>query len=168
MPPPLQLRRRRGLGWVGWLLALLLVGGVVAWVSTHPEELPTTQQRVVATTPVGDPVYVGVFAARPGFDRTLHLAGVRIFASSTVDVEITPQLCKGGSVGVTTSPEAFCDEVVGTEGTTMVEGDEIVLEIAGDDAGTVAIDRIRVAYRDGVQWGTDDAGAPSVVSLIPR
>ena len=79
-----------------------------------------------------------------------------------------PRLCKGGSVGVTTSPEAFCDQLLGTEGTTMEAGDEIVLEVTGEEAGTVAIDRIKVAYRDGVQWGVQDAGAPSIVSLLPR
>src|ERR1044072_3826547 len=50
--------------------------------------------RLTGATPVragprvGEPVYVGVFGTPADFDRTLHLAGVRVFASSTADVTI--------------------------------------------------------------------------------
>ena len=55
-----------------------------------------------------------------------------------------------------------------TEGATLEAGDEIVLEVVGDAAGVVEIDRIRVAYRDGMQWATQDAGARSQVTILSR
>jgi hypothetical protein len=167
-PGALQVRRRQRLGLVGWLLALVVVAAVVGWVSTHPADLPTSSERVTASTPVGTPVYVGVFGAPSDFDRTLHVSGVKIFAVSTVEMDITPWLCRGGSVGVTTTPDAFCSELVDTEGATMRAGDEIVLEVSGEEPGSVAIDPVRVAYRDGFQWATQDAGSAAVVSLLPR
>ena len=165
----LQVRRRPRIATVAWALALVVVAAVLAWVATHPSDLPTSTRTVRASTPVGQPVFVGVFSAPGDFDRELHLAGVKIFATSTAgDVEITPHLCRGGSVAVTTDPAPFCSELDGTEGTSMGAGDEIVLEVSAAMPGAVAIHRIRVAFRDGLQWGTKDAGSPALVTLIPR
>jgi hypothetical protein len=145
------------------------VAALVAWVTTHPADLPTSTTTVNASTPAGQPVYVGVFTAPGDFDRVLHLSGVKIFATATVsDVEITPHLCRGGSVAVTSDPDAFCSELAGTEGTELGAGDEIILEVSAPAPGAVAIDRIRIAYRDGVQWGTHDAGSPALVTVIAR
>jgi hypothetical protein len=167
--PSLQVRRRPRATLLSWVVVAALVAAIVGWVSTHPGELPTSTTSVKASTPVGQPVYVGVFTAPGDFDRTLRLAGVKIFATSTVaGVVITPHLCRGGSLGVTTDPAPFCSKVEGTEQTSMGPGDEIVLEVSGEAPGVVAIDRIRLAYRDGVQWGTQDAGSPALVSLIAR
>jgi hypothetical protein len=168
-PDRLQVRRRSP-----WLVRLAALAGlivfvtVVGYVTTHPEELPTSDGLVTASTPVGQPVYVGVFQADAGFDRTLDLSGVKVFAVSTVPVTITPHLCRGGSVGVTSEPELFCSELVGTEGARMTAGDEIVLEVTGDEPGTVTIERVRVAYRDTLQWATQFAGSPAVVSILSR
>jgi len=165
----LQVRRRPRAALVGWVLGIVAVAAIVAWVSTHPPALSTSTTTVTASTPVSQPVFVGVFTAPADFDRTLHLSGVKIFATSTAgDALITPHLCRGGSVSVTTDPEAFCSDVVGTEGTTMGAGDEIVLEVSAAAPGTIAIDRIRLAYRDGLRWGTQDAGSPARVTVIPR
>lgn len=165
----LQVRRRPQVALAGWGLGILVVAAVVWWVSTHPSSLPTSSTTIRASTPVGQPVFIGVFRASPDSDRTLHLSGVKVFDTSTIGaVEIIPRLCRGGSVAVTADPAPFCTEMDGTEDTTMAPGDEIVLEVSGPTPGTVAIDRIRVAYREGVQWGTQDAGSPSLVTLIPR
>jgi hypothetical protein len=165
----LQVRRRPRVGLVGWVLLLVVAAAIVAWVSTHPASLPTSTTTVNASTPVGQPVFVGVFTAPADSERTLHVSGVKVFATSTVDgVEIAPHLCHGGSVAVTADPEPFCSKLESTEGTTMGAGDEIVLEVSAETPGVVAIDRIRLAYRDGVQWGTQDAGSPAVVTLIAR
>jgi len=140
----------------------------VGYVTTHPDELPTAEHVVTASTPVDQPVYVGVFHADADFGRTLHLAGIKVFAVSTAPVTITPWLCRGGSLGVTSEPELFCSELVDTEGATMTAGDEVVLEVTGAEPAVVDIERIRVAYRDGLQWGTQFAGSPAIVSLISR
>lgn len=159
---------RRGWRITTYAVALLVLLAVIGWVSTHPKALATTDTTVRAETPVGEPVYVGVFGTPSDFDRTLHLAGVRVFASSTADVTIVPHVCHGGSVNVTTTPESFCRELGPTEGATLEAGDAIVLEIMGEVPGVVEIDRVRIAYRDGLQWATQDAGSRSQVSILAR
>ena len=159
---------RRGWRITTYAVALLVLLAVIGWVSTHPDGLTTTDTTVLAETPVGEPVFVGVFSTPADFDRTMHLAGVHVFASSTADVTIVPHVCHGGSVNVTTTPESFCGELGPTEGATLEAGDAIVLEIMGDVPGVVEIDRVRIAYRDGLQWATQDAGARSQVSILAR
>jgi hypothetical protein len=159
---------RRGWRITAYAVVLAVLLGVVAWVSTHPDELPTTDREVRAQTPVATPVYVGVFGTPADFDRSLHIAGVRVFATATADVTIVPHVCHGGSVNVTTTPESFCRSFGASEDTSLTSGDEIVLEVVGDVPATVDIDRVRVAYRDGLQWATQDAGAPARVSILAR
>ena len=43
-----------------------------------------------------------------------------------------------------------------------------MLEVVGDVPTVVEIDRVRIAYRDGLQWATQDAGARSQVSILAR
>ena len=166
---PLAVGPTRG-GWrvLAYVAALGALVVVIGWVSTHPDELPTSTTPVTASTPVTEPVFLGVFGAPADFDRTLHLSGVRIFASATADVTIVTHVCHGGSVNVTTTPESFCAELGPTEGATFGSGDEIVLEVVGDEPGVVEIDRVRLAYRDGLQWATQDAGTPAQVTLLSR
>jgi hypothetical protein len=168
-PGRLQVRQRSPwLVRVAALVGIALVVAVVAYATTHPEELPTSDELVTASTPVGRPVYLGVFQADAGFDRTLDVSGIKVFAESTVPVTITPHLCRGGSLGVTSEPELFCSELVDTEGATMTAGDEVVLEVTADQPGTVSIERVRVAYRDRLQWATQFAGSPAVVTILSR
>jgi hypothetical protein len=168
-PGPLAVSpSRRGWRITTYAVALLVLLAVIGWVSTHPKALSTTDTTVRAETPVGTPVYVGVFGTPADFDRTLHLVGVHVFASSTADVTIVPLVCHGGSVNVTTTPETFCAELGPTEGATLESGDAIILEVVGDVPAVVEIDRIRVAYRDGMQWATQDAGARSLISVLAR
>jgi hypothetical protein len=164
-PEALTLRKRsRWLVRLVWLLGLVLVSGVLGYVATHPDELPTARSPVTASTPAGKPVFVGVFG---DVDRTLEISGVKVFATSPGPVTVTPHLCRGGSVSVTSDPTPFCAEVVPTEGTTMRAGDEIILEVVGDVPGQVVIDRVRIAYREGFRWDTQRAGQPAVVTVLP-
>jgi hypothetical protein len=159
---------RRGLGITAYVVVLVVLLAVVGWVSTHPDSLPTSNTRVIASTPVAEPVFVGVFGTAADFDRNLHISGVRVFATSTSDVTIVPHVCHGGSINVTTTPDSFCAAFGPTEDAALDQGDEIVLEVVGDAPGVVDIDRVRLAYRDGLQWATQDAGAPSQVTILPR
>ena len=160
---------RRGLRFTAYAVVLVVLLAVLGWVTTHPDPLPTSNTRVVASTPVTEPVFVGVFGTAADFDRSLHISGVRVFATSTAgDVTVIPHVCHGGSINVTTTPESFCAEFGPTEGATFDEGDEIVLEVVGDTPAVVEIDRVRIAYRDGLQWATQDAGAPSQVTVLAR
>ena len=40
--------------------------------------------------------------------------------------------------------------------------------MVGGQPAVVEIDRVRVAYRDGLQWGTQDAGSPAQVTILGR
>jgi hypothetical protein len=165
---PLRVRGRSP-WWVrlAVLVGLAVFAAGVGYVTTHPEELPTSDRVVTATTPVGQPVYLGMFQANADFGRTLDVSGVKVFATSTVPVTITPHLCRGGALGVTSDAALFCSELVGTEGVTMGAGDQIMLEVSGEQPGVVSIERIRVAYRDNqLQWATQFAGSPAVVTIL--
>jgi hypothetical protein len=159
---------RPGWRWVAYALVLAVLLTMVGWVSTHPDPLETADAKVVASTPVTEPIYLGVYGTAADFGRSLHVAGVRVFATSSSDVTIVPHVCHGGSVNVTTTPETFCAELGPSEDAILEGGDEIVLEVVGDAPTVVDIDRIRVAYRDGLQWATQDAGAPSQVTILAR
>jgi hypothetical protein len=159
---------RRGLGWAASAAVLVVLVAAVAWVSTHPAPLDTMDSTVVASTPVTEPVFLGVYGAPADLGRSLRIAGVRVFATATADVTIVPHVCHGGSVRVTTTPESFCSELGPTEGATLEGGDAIVLEVVGEAPAVVEIDRVRIAYRDGLQWATQDAGAPAQVTVLAR
>jgi hypothetical protein len=159
---------RRGWRITAYVAFLVAMLAVLGWVSTHPEALSTSTTRVQAQTPVGQAVYVGVFATPADFGRTLHVSGVRVFATSTTKVRIVPHICHSGSLSVTTTPETFCRSFGPTEDATLEAGDAVVLEVSGGAPGVVEIDRVRIAYRDSLQWATQDAGAPSQVSILAR
>ncbi len=113
----LELTRRPRLAWsVDSSSSCLAI--VLALVrSANPE--PTCRRPAVivnASTPVDQPIYVGVFTAGSDFDRTLDLSGVKVHTTSNTDVSVTPLLCRGGTVGVTTDPESFCADLVNPEG----------------------------------------------------
>src|SRR4051794_35321322 len=108
----------------GWRVAAYVVflpgeGGAVALERTPPDGLPTSNVPVPAEAPVGEAVYVGVFGTPADFDRSLHVSGVRVFATSTADVTIVPHVCHGGSVSVTTTPDSFCRTFGPTEDATL-------------------------------------------------
>lgn len=167
-PDALTLRKRsRWLVRLVWLVGLALVASVVGYVTTHPDELPVAADPVTASTPAGRPVFVGVFGTSSGdFDRTLEISGVKVFATAPGPVTVTPHLCRGGSVGVTSDPTPFCSEIVPTEGAKMRPGDEIILEVVGDVPGQVVFDRVRIGYREGFQRATQRAGRPAVVTIL--
>src|SRR3954470_9146699 len=97
---------RRGLRFAAYAVVAVAVLAVVGWVSTHPDPLPTSHTPVVASTPVTEPVFVGVFGTSAAFDRTLDVSGVHVVATSTAGgVTVTPHVCHGGSINVTTTPE---------------------------------------------------------------
>ncbi|MCW2797646.1 hypothetical protein [Nocardioides sp.] len=164
----LEVPRRPIAGTVIAVLVAIGAAGAGAWFVNHPEDLPTSDERVTASTPVGQPVYVGVFSATADLGRTLHLSGVKVHTTSNAQVEVVPLLCHGGTIGVTADPAAFCADLVNPEGETFGPGDDIVLEVTSETAGVAVIDRVRLGYRDGLQVDTQEAGAPVVVNILDR
>lgn len=165
---PLQVERRPRWRLAVWAAVAVAVVAVVVWYVNSPEELPTSDTTISASTPVDQPVYVGVFAPDANFVRTLHLSGVKVHTTSNTEVSVVPLLCRGGTIGVTTEPETFCDDLVDPEGQTFRAGDDIVLEISSAEPAIAVVDRVRLGYRDGLQWGTHEAGAGVVVRVLAR
>ena len=148
---------------------LVVALGLGWWQATDPSTLPTSDEVVNATTPVGAPVYLGVVAADASFGRTLHLSGVKVHATSnTGRLSIAPLLCRGGQVGVTTEPELFCVDLVNPEGQAFGGGDSIVLQVVSDQPGVAVIDPVRLGFRENLTWGTLPAGSGAVVTVIAR
>ncbi|WGX99011.1 hypothetical protein [Nocardioides sp. L-11A] len=155
-------------GWrIGLLaVALALVVTWLVWYATTPEELPVSEKVVNANGVVGTPLYVGMFAAPAEFGRTLRVAGVKVRTTSDVDLEVTPLLCRRGTIGVTTQPDQFCSDLVDPEGQRLVAGDSIVVRIESDTAALAVVDRIRIAYREDVRWDTQPAGHRQAIVTI--
>lgn len=164
----LQVERRPRWGRAVWAGVAAVVLAVTIWYANSPAELPTSDRTVSASTPVDQPVYVGVFAPDADFSRTLDLSGVKVHTTSNTAVTVVPLLCRGGAVGVTTEPDSFCEELVDPQGEKFTEADSIVLEINSPEPAIAVVDRVRLGYRDGLQWGTHEAGAGAVVRVLAR
>lgn len=154
-------------GIIGCLVVLL--GSWFTWYATTPEPLPLSDDTVNASGVAGKPIYLGMFTATDGFNRTIRIAGVRVHATTSATMTITPLLCRQGAVGVTTDPAQFCDDVLDTEGERLSGGDSIILKVESSEAAIAVIDRVRVAYREDLTWGTQPAGAQqAIVTLAGR
>jgi len=150
------------------VVVAVLLAGLAVWHVNSPGGLPTSTAAINASTTAGRSVYIGVFAAGSEFDRTLHLSGVKVHTTANTEVDVVPHLCRGGSLAVTTEPGAFCDDLVNPEGETFEAGDSIVLEVSSDLTAIAVIDRVRLGFREGLQWGTREAGAPAIVRVQAR
>lgn len=137
---------------------ILLPGSWLVWYVNTPADLPVTAREISDTAVSGQPVYVGMFNAPSGFGRTLHMSGVKVHTVATIDLEVTPMLCRGGTVTVTSAPEVFCGELVDPEGEEFTDGDTILVEIRADRPSVAVVDRIRIGFREGIRWGTRPAG----------
>lgn len=166
--PRLTMSRRRRTRLVTLAVVAAAVAGLAAWYVNNPRDLPVTAATVNATTAAGRPVYVGMFTPPGDFDRTLELSGVKVRTTANTQVEVVPLLCRGGSLAVTTDPTAFCAELVNPEGEPFGPGDSIVLEVSATETAIAAIDRVRLGFREGLQWGTREAGGTAVVSIQGR
>jgi hypothetical protein len=161
-------RRSKALRATGAIVVLAALVGIGSWYLTHPQPLPISERRIDASTPAGSPVFIGVFDVPADFDRTIDVSGVRVYANATTDVAITPRLCRGGSIGATREPLPFCQEILGTEDVRVGPGDQIILEVASQEAGAVVIEPIQVAFSDGLQRGIQTAGSRALVTFLSR
>lgn len=171
MPPTdgLQVAGRRSRRTRLALGALAVAGAVLAawfWL-LHPAPLPTTDAPVSAQTPVGTPVYVRLAATDPG--RTVRISGVTEDARTTIEgAEVEVLLCDGGTFDVTTQPDLFCRRLVDPAGERLGPDDALVARVAAPQPGALYLQRLRVAYTDGPQRRTADAGRPAAVTILQR
>lgn len=155
--------------WRGITVALaagsvLLV--TVSWWLTHPSDLPLRDGHVTAVTTPDRAVYVGMVSGAE-IDRTLRLGGVHVRTESTVPVEVVPLLCRGGSVSVTSDATPFCSDLVDPTGQQLRPGDSLVVRVTGEEAGAAYVGRMSLAFRSGLQVGTQPAGTRAVVAIVP-
>lgn len=167
---PRPKRQSRLWRWAPAVGAVALLVGWVVWYVTTPEDLPTDPTPVTAAGVVGQPLYVGMFAAPGDFQRTLHMSGVIVHADSSDKKSLTikPLLCRHGAFGQTTEPDQFCASLDSPAGQRLGPGDSIVLEISSDTTVVAKIDPIKISFQEGFRWGTKAAGHPAEVSLLPR
>jgi len=162
---PLGIRRTRAVPAL-WLLVVAVVLAVVAWYVTHPPALPRSAETVVASSPAGEAVYVGVYAPTVDSRRTLRIREVTVTTEGDVPVEVTSLVCEGGAINVTSDPSTFCTNLVDAEGATISPGDVLVLELTSSLPGEVLVDRVRLSYRDGLQWAAQEVGPQVKVTFL--
>lgn len=162
------MRSRPRLLLAGGAALLALAAALTWWRSSTPDALPLDDRVINASTPVGQPIYLGVFKTDADFTRTLHVSGIKIHATSNTAVSLTPLLCRGGAITVTTDPDQFCPVLINPEGQTLRAGDGIVVQVVSDQPAVAVIDRVRVAFREDLAWATTPAGAESVVQVLAR
>lgn len=150
------------------VLVVAAIAGLlfVWWFVTSPSSLPTRPGHVTAVTTTGRPVYVGVWTTDADFGRTLDVAGVRLRAEATVEVDLEPLLCRGGSVGVTSDPAPFCRELLDPAGAQLRAGDSLLVRLVADEPGAVYLDRPAIAFREGPRWGNREAGTEAVLAVV--
>jgi hypothetical protein len=164
-PEPLGIRRTRAVPAL-WLLVVAAVLAVVAWYVTHPPPLPRSADTVQASSPVGEAVYVGVYAPTVDSRRTIRIRDLEVTTEGDLPVEVTGLVCEGGAINVTSDPTTFCTRLVDAEGATVSPGDVLVLELTSTLPGEVLVDRVRLSYRDGLQWATQEVGPQVEVTFL--
>ena len=148
-------------------LAVVISAGI--WFATHPRALDASRDAISVTTPVGVPIYVQVYSTAPSDGRDLRISAVTVSTKGPGAVSVVPLVCHNGSFSVTTAPLAFCQDLVPAAGSMLSPGDQLVLQLTGEAAGSVTLGRSAVSYRDGAQWGTaQPAGRPVVLTVLPR
>lgn len=155
-PQPRQPSRTRRLLLIA--AAVLVPTTWVIWYVNTPADLPVTAREVSDTAVTGHALYVGMFNAPTDLGRTLHMSGVKVHTVASTNLEVTPLLCRGGSVTATTAPEVFCDEVLDPEGEELSGGDAILVEVLAEAPAVAVVDRISIGFREGIRWGTRPAG----------
>lgn len=159
VPRRQQAEKRSQLWWIFIISATLGVAvGWLVWFLRTPEDLPTESGRVTDSGVVDQTVYVGMLAVGDDFDRTIRISEISVDISPDDGVEVTPLICRGGSLSFTTDAESFCPELDEPDDAEFSSGDSIVLAVTSSTATEVEIGRIDVSFRDGVRWGTKDAG----------
>jgi hypothetical protein len=159
VPRRQQAEKRSQLWRIFIILATLGVAvGWLVWFLRTPEDLPTESGRVTDSRVVDQTVYVGMLAVGDDFDRTIRISEISVDVSPDDGVEVTPLICRGGSLSFTTDAESFCPELDEPEDAEFSSGDSIVLAVTSSTATEVEIGRIDVSFRDGVRWGTEEAG----------
>lgn len=140
------------------LATLAVTVGWLIWFLRTPDDLPTESSRVTEAGVVDQTVYIGMFAVGEDFDRTIRISEISIDVTPEADVEVTPLICRGGSISFTTDAESFCPELEEANDADFSSGDSIVLGVTASAPNVVEVGQLEISFRDGIRWGTKDAG----------
>ena len=113
VPRRQQPEKRSKLWRILVILATLAVA--VGWLDL----VPSYARRPADGEPIRRPnrasstrtVYVGMFAVGDDFDRTIRISEISVDVSPEDGVEVTPLICRGGSLSFTTDADSFCPEL---------------------------------------------------------
>lgn len=155
------------------IIAAACVGALAlawyVWFINTPPDLGTSSRTATGSTVVDRTLYVGMYAMPEDSDRDIRISGIKVSARSTVDLDIEPLLCRGASVGITSEPMRFCDELVNPEGQNLEAGDSVVLSVSAQEPGVARIDRIRIGFHEDLRSDTQEAGlAGATVTVSQR
>lgn len=147
----------------------LLAGGVVlalaagaAWWVLTPERFGPAGSRIMAQGNVGQPMLFGTFAT-PSEAVALRSVTPSV-RSNTADADVRVVLCDDARsrspVGsVIASAEQECARLLSLDGSRLAAGDtRLLLEITPRAVGSVEVQGLDIAYRDGARWGSERAG----------
>jgi hypothetical protein len=152
-----------------WVPVILVLAGFAAWWMTHPEELPSSQSTLDASTKAGQTIYVGVTRDDDLDDsRELHIREVTFKKLYRGSVDVEALVCHDGSINTTANPQPFCVSVEKAEGATIQlgGGDQLVISVTADSSQIVELSDVKLSYREGLQWGTQPIGPAVVVNVI--
>lgn len=167
--PRRQRPERRSKWWrlLVVLATLALAAGWLVWYLLTPEDLPTSEEVVEGSAVVDQVVYVGMFAPGSDFDRSLEISEISVDVSPADVADVTPMICRDGSLAVTADVDTFCPELDPPEDADFSDGDSIVLAVSSSLPTEIEIGRIEISFRDGIRWGTKEAGiAGATVSFL--
>lgn len=163
---PLVVRRPRRGRWL-WLVVAVALVALGAWYATHPAPLPSAGGTVTASTPAGAPVFIGLTDI-PGEGRVVHVREVEVPGLSGRG-EAAVLICRSGQVGVTSSADAFCEMTGPASGADLDlgAGDQLVLRLVAEEPGQLSVPGVRIAFREGLQWGDQLVGPEIRVTVLP-
>lgn len=164
LPNPGQ--RSRATRLVAIVGASLIVLSWTIWYLISPRSLQVDEEVVTVQGRAGSALYVEVFTVPNDWERSLSVSEISVDADVEGDLKVTPLICRGHTNGVTTKPENFCDDLVDTNDVDLGAGDAVLLRLEADGAVEGEIDRIRISFREGLRWGTKDAGVAGIEVLI--
>ncbi len=171
-PRELEVGRSRSRKLLLGLLLALVLAALAAWYATHPAPLPAPDRTVAASAPAGGSVYVGVYSSPATDGRTLDIRRTTVPTDVDLGDGVSVLVCRGGGFSVTADPSAFCGDLAMTDASseqeTLRPGDTLVVGISSDAAIEATLGPVSLAYREGLQWDTQDVGPRIAVTFLPR
>ncbi|MDT0203315.1 hypothetical protein [Nocardioides sp. AE5] len=164
-PPGLEITPRRWLRWL-WIPVVFAVLAVGLWWLGHPQDLATQDRTASAQATVGRTVYLGVTDTSQA-GRTVRVTEVTVPEAKGGTASVKALICVDGSIAQTTDATRFCSALVDAADRDLRIGtDQLILSITAQDAATIELDRVRVAFRDGLQRGESAAGPTFAVTFL--